>query len=105
MYTEYAMKQPSANRKGVKKRLRILAMIMLFFITWAAFTYFQQMENLNDKFSQLSILEVKAANMQNTNEQFKHEIIRLQDPEYIEQRLRKDLQMTKEGETLFIQTR
>lgn len=61
-----------------------------------------QMHVLDQKTMRLQNLEQERAKALSINEQYELEINRLNDPEYIEQRLRKDLHMTKEGEILFI---
>lgn len=54
---------------------------------------------------QLVTLEEQLAELKAENEAYRKEIERLHDPEYIEQRLRKDYMMSRDGETLFIRTR
>src|SRR5690554_6780688 len=91
--------------KGARRRMRLLMVALVFFMGWAAVTLWDQMDKVDAKNSELEILESQLSEVQNKNQEFQTEIDRLHDPEYIEQRIRKDLQMTREGEILFFQTR
>lgn len=97
--------QSSTKYKGARRRIRILMVFLLLFMGWAAATLWDQIDKVGAKNSELEILEAKLKDVQLENEAYHLEIERLNDPEYIEQRIRKDLQMTREGETLFIQTK
>lgn len=94
-----ALQEP--YRTGMKKRMRLLTFVMCIFIAWAGYNIWDQMEVLSEKEQKLNALQEKLVEVQTENKHYKLEITRLNDPEYIEQRLRKDLHMTKEGETLF----
>lgn len=96
---------PVPNRKGAKRRLRLLFFLFACFVAWAAVTLWDRQEVVTEKQSELLLLEQELARVQDRNEAYRREIERLHDPEYIEQRLRKDHMMIKEGETLFIKTR
>jgi len=87
--------------KGARRRMRLLTIIVLGFVAWAAVTFIQQAEFVGEKAAQLATLEKKLAETRNTNEKLKLEITRLNDPEYIEQKAKKDQQMVRDGETLF----
>lgn len=97
--------QSSIKYKGARRRIRIMMLFLILFIGWAAATLWDQIDRVGAKNSELEILEAKLEEVQLENEAYHLEIERLNDPEYIEQRIRKDLQMTREGETLFIQSR
>jgi cell division protein DivIC len=97
--------QSQVITKGTRRRLRLLMVIVLCFMGWAGVTLWDQIDKVEAKKSKLEIMESKLEEAQNKNEIYQHEIIRLNDPEYLEQLIRKDLNMTKDGETLFIQTR
>ena len=109
MHQHYAMPSSSTGKKidtatfkGTKRRLRLLFMAMLVFLGWAVFTFWKQTDDVNEKLSKLVILEDKLSKTKEVNAQYKQEITRLNDSEYIEQRVRKDFQMTRPGETLYI---
>ena len=88
--------------RGSRRRLRLLAMIVLCFTVWAGMIFWKQADQIGDKVSQLLAMEHRLAETQQVNERLKLEITRLNDPEYIEQKARKEYQMIGEGETLFI---
>jgi cell division protein DivIC len=104
MKSSYGKQKPQGSYKGTRRRLRLLMVVVLCFMGWAAFTLWDQLDQVNAKTSELKMLESKLVETQAENEAYHKEIERLNDPEYIEQRIRKDLNMTKDGETLFIQT-
>lgn len=91
--------------KGTRRRLRLLMVIVLCFMGWAGVTLWDQIDKVDAKQSKFEMMEVKLEEAANQNEIYQHEINRLNDPEYLEQLIRKDLNMIKEGETLFIKTR
>lgn len=90
--------------KGEQKRLRLLALFILGFAVWAGFQLWDQETDLREKAVQLEGLSEQLNEVKKINEQYKREIHRLNDPEYIEQMIRKEYQMMKDGETLFIPT-
>lgn len=93
------------SNKAAKRRIRLILIALLLFLGWAGTTLFEQSRQLDDQLAQLAVLEKGLAEVKQQNEQYRQEVERLNDPEYIEQRIRKDLHMVKEGETLFIRTR
>lgn len=105
MKSSYAHDKSDTKYKGTRRRMRLLMAILLCFMGWAAVTLWDQMDKVDAKDSQLQHLENKLMETQKLHTEFQNEVERLNDPEYIEQRIYKDLQMTKDGETLFIQTK
>lgn len=97
----HPIQQNNKQSVGMRRRMRLLSFLMCIFIAWAGFAVWEQSQILNEKKQKLSALQEHLAEVQVANEYYKLEITRLNDPEYIEQRLRKDLHLTKEGETLF----
>lgn len=93
------------SNKASRRRIRLLTLLVLCYFAWAGITFSEQTDKFEDKQTKLSDLEVKLGENSMLNEGYRHEVERLHDPEYIEQKLRKDYQMTKEGETLFIYTK
>lgn len=98
-------RKSNAEVKGTRRRIRLLMVVLICFMAWAAVTLWDQLDKVNAKIGKLEMMEVKLEEAQASNEQYQREIIRYQDSEYIEQIIRRDLNMVKEGETLFIQTR
>ncbi|MFS1510837.1 FtsB family cell division protein [Chengkuizengella sp. SCS-71B] len=90
---------------GFRRRFKLLMVILISFMSWATMTIWNQVQVLDEKNEQRILLDEELTETQKLNDQYHNEITRLQDPEYIEQRVRKDLQMTQEGETLLILTK
>jgi cell division protein DivIC len=87
--------------KGARRRMRLLGIVVLGFLAWAGMTIMKQEEFVSAKMSQVADLEQKLAEAKTVNEKLKLEFTRLNDPEYIEQKAKKDQQMIRDGETLF----
>lgn len=93
-----AAEQPN---KGAKRRKRILALCVIAFLTWAAPAFIAQWTKLNQKTAEMQGLQKQLDELKLTNEQTKREVARLNDPEYIEQKIRTELHWYKPGETVF----
>jgi cell division protein DivIC len=89
------------GHKGSRRRLRFLMMLMLCFMSWAGVTMFTQFGKLHVKSSSMKDLNAQLVEVKKINADTKREITRLNDKEYIEQKIRKDLHYTKPGETIF----
>lgn len=61
-----------------------------------------QTDQVKSKQAELEAMQQKLEQAIEQNNMYKHEMIRLNDPEYLEQLIRKDLNMTKPEETIFI---
>lgn len=92
--------KPSGDR-GARRRIRLFLMLILAFVGWSLMMVFQQAAVAEEKLAKLEELEARMIEVRERNEQLKLEIIRLNDPEYIEQRAKADYQMVRDGETLF----
>jgi cell division protein DivIC len=93
-------KRASENR-GARRRVRFVLVLLFAFIGWAVMAAFQLAAVAEEKLGRLAELEARLADVRAKNEKLKLEIIRLNDPEYIEQRAKADFQMVRDGETLF----
>lgn len=82
----------------------MLLFALFLFLVWTGSKLWDQLGEVNARMEQLEQAERRLAETRERNEAYKLEINRLNDPEYIEQLLRKELHMVKEGETLFIET-
>ncbi len=91
----------TGSSKGKKRRIRLFLTILLGFMVWAGFTIYDQYTLAQAKAEQLIETEQKLAEIRQLNAEYKREIERLKDPEYIKQRIYKDLQMKRDGETLY----
>lgn len=91
----------SRGHKGSKRRLRMLMILILCFMSWAGVTVFTQFGKLHAKRVVVEDLRTQLEDVKKMNMDTKREIARLNDKEYIEQKIRKDLHYTKPGETIF----
>jgi cell division protein DivIC len=91
----------SVLQKGTRRRMRLFWIIVLCFTGWVVFTLWNQGVSLRQKQAELTELQGKFAEVQGTNEQYKDEVTRLRDSEYIEQKVRKDYGMVRPGDTIF----
>ncbi|NOU98310.1 septum formation initiator family protein [Paenibacillus sp. LMG 31456] len=87
--------------KGSYRRRRLVMIVFACFLSWAGVTLWNQIAKTNDRSEKLTALEQKYKETQQTNGDTKREIVRLNDPEYVEQKIRKELHYVKQGETLF----
>lgn len=94
--------KPSGDR-GARRRIRLFLLVIFAFVGWALMMVFQQEAVAEEKWRKIEQLEARMVQVQEKNEQLKLEIIRLNDPEYIEQRARADYHMVRDGETLFME--
>lgn len=92
---------PKSN-KGVFRRRRLVMLALACFLSWAGVTMWNQVGKLSDRSEKVQALEQKLAEVQQVNEAYRFEIVRWDDPEYVEQQIRKELHYGKEGEILFI---
>jgi cell division protein DivIC len=83
---------------GARRRLKILLFVMVIFMSWAAYTLFDQYGQINSRSSQMRETDKKLTDAQAKSDALKLEIIRLNDPEYIGQIARKDQGMGLPGE-------
>ena len=104
MSNEYAAGDEQSHKRNDRKgrrRMRIVGMLVLCFIVWAVITSMQQLNSVNEKRLRVAVLQEQLNESKQKNEKLMLEITRLNDPEYIEQKAKKDYQMIRPGETLF----
>lgn len=92
--------QPKQN-KGSYRRKRMALMIMVGFIVWGGVTIWDQLEKSRVKAAQLAVLQDKLEEVIVLNGKLHHEVSRLNDDEYIEQKIRTELHYAKPDETIF----
>jgi len=93
-----------SNKKGAKRsrsKSRLVMVMMLCLISWAGVIYWDQQGKLTDKRAEMNELEEQLKLVHQSNEKAKKEVERLNDKEYIEQKIRKELNYVKEGERIF----
>jgi len=83
---------------GVRRRLKLLLIVMVMFLSWAAYTYANQYSQLSDRRAELQEANERLAEAIARNEALQLEINRLNDPEYIGQIARKEQGMGLPGE-------
>lgn len=93
-----AAEQPN---KGAKRRKRILYFCVIIFLTWALPAFIAQWSKLSVKAAEMQTIREQLEQLKQTNEQTKREVARLNDKEYIEQKIRTELHWYKPGETVF----
>jgi|GEM_PF-504484 len=100
-YAEHKTDTRTVTGRGKKRRVRLFMLILLGFLVWAGFTIYDQYMLAQVKADQLAETEQELAEIRQLHDDYKLEIERLQDPEYIEQKIYKDLQMKQDGDTLY----
>ncbi|MCX7773753.1 MAG: septum formation initiator family protein [Clostridia bacterium] len=106
MYQPSAVHQPTTHKppatpKGARRRLRLLMFVMLLFLAWAVVTLVGQTGKVNSGQKDLEQLKRELAQVKEKNAQLNLEMVRYNDDEFIGQKARKELNMTKDGETLY----
>ena len=98
-----AMQQHTSmhHRQRSYRRLRLLGIPLVLFMFWAMITIWNQYGMIQEKRIVLEQIETQLVDLKNQNEGSKKEMIRLYDKEYLEQKIRKELNYIKPGETIF----
>jgi cell division protein DivIC len=104
MVTDYSRPQHPTAEKGRRRRMRTALLLASAVLIWFGVKWYEQHGVVSAKLEELVQLEQQLEATKQLNEQYRMEIARMEDPEYIEQLLRKELHMTKDGEKLFIKT-
>lgn len=95
--TERQERKTSSN--GAKRRLQLWLLVIILFGAWAGYMFYSQSADINAtaaKYAQTRNQEKAAEDSLN---QIKYEVNRLNDPEYIGQLARKKYGLYKPGET------
>jgi cell division protein DivIC len=85
-----------------RRRRRILYIVLFCFLSWAAFTFAGQIQKLQEQRDELAKTQAELVLLQQQHTEYKTEIERLNDIEYIEQLARKEYFLSKPGDILFI---
>ncbi|WP_164931655.1 FtsB family cell division protein [Longirhabdus pacifica] len=85
---------------GAKRRLRLLFVALLLFMSWAGFTLWDQYNGIKEKKAQLSALQSELSTALEENQYYLAEKEKLQDDEYMEQILHRDYHMIYPGQQL-----
>lgn len=94
-------KNPARKPKSSLRRRRLIFTILGGVSLWAVFAFLEQSGSIGEKRAELQELERRLGEVRTENEAYRSEVTRLQDPEYIEQKVRKDFGMTRPGDKVF----
>lgn len=98
---EVPKKEQIASRpKRASRRLRIVPIVLLGLLFWAIPNAWAQMGKFDEKSAQIEQLSAKLDETKKINDEMKREVARLNDPEYREEKMRKQ-GYAKSGETVF----
>ncbi|WP_166245702.1 FtsB family cell division protein [Paenibacillus turpanensis] len=82
----------------LKRLTKLWLLFVAVFLLSSIWTIWQQREQLSRSETDLSRLDKSFQEAQQLHDQYELEITRLNTPEYIEQRVRKDFQMSRPGD-------
>ncbi|MFT9850317.1 FtsB family cell division protein [Aneurinibacillus sp. REN35] len=94
--------QSKPPKQGLKRRMRLLQIIVVLFLSWAGYTYYSQSQQLADKQRELADLQRQATKVQEEKKQLELQTKRMNDKEYIGELARKNFFLSKEGEVIFL---
>ncbi|MOA12004.1 Cell division protein FtsL [compost metagenome] len=90
--------QVPAKPMGARRRIRLWMALMILFVGWAGYTYFAQAGEITAKSEQLEEYKDSMSASEQSLNQLKYEVDRLNDPEYIGQIAMKKYGLYKPGE-------
>ena len=90
-----------SNRSGSRKRLRLVMAFVITLMVWVCATVWGQVGKINEKAERIDALDTKLAETRKINAAAKQEMERLNDQEYREEKARKELNLSRPGETVF----
>lgn len=96
-----APKQSKRTSSAPKKRMKLAAFLMVCLLIPIFMTAYNQYNRLMDNTSELNVLKKELAEKTKANQAVQDEIERLKDPEYRQEKIRTELNVAKEGETIF----
>lgn len=101
MITPQEVTHTTRPNKSPNRLMKLISFGMVSLLIWACVTLWEQMGQYAVKAEQLNQLQAKLADTTKTHDELKKEITRLNDPEYKEEKARKELRVGKPGETIF----
>ncbi|OAS19490.1 FtsB family cell division protein [Paenibacillus oryzisoli] len=99
MHAQATVSTKRISREGSKRRLRILLIIVLCFLSWAAVNIWGQFAKLHEKKAVVANMEQQLVEARKVNALTTKEIARLHNDEYLDQIIRRDFHYSKPGET------
>ncbi|HZG77747.1 MAG TPA: septum formation initiator family protein [Paenibacillus sp.] len=91
----------AAKPKSQLRRRRLYATIVGGVSLWAIFAFWDQSGAMKEKKTEMGALLQRLEEARAEHDAYQSEVTRLQDPEYIEQKVRKDYGMTRPGDKVF----
>jgi cell division protein DivIC len=97
-------KQPQSKSPnyGRKRRMRLLQIIVVLFLSWAGYTYYSQSQQLAEKQRELADLQRQVTKVQDEKKGLELQVKRMNDKEYIGELARKNFFLSKQGEIIFL---
>jgi cell division protein DivIC len=91
----------TAKPKSELRRRRLYRTIIAGVSLWAIFAFWDQSGAMKEKKAEKGSLLQRLEEVRADHDAYQSEVTRLQDPEYIEQKVRKDFGMMREGDKVF----
>ncbi|WP_309122870.1 septum formation initiator family protein [Paenibacillus sp.] len=91
----------AAKPKSELRRRRLYFTIIGGVSLWAIFAFWDQSGAMKEKKAEMGVLLQRLEEVRAEHDAYQSEVTRLQDPEYIEQKVRKDFGMTRPGDKVF----
>lgn len=98
---EHQQEREARKRRGLRRRLTVLALIAIAFSCVSMMTIHSQSVTLEEKLREKSRLEEQLKQLQEEEKRLQQEIENYNDLDYIAEIARRDYYLTKPGETLF----
>lgn len=93
----------AGRNKGARRRRRLYLSFVCVFSVWACISLWDQTRTMLEQQSEMNELKMRLEEVQAAHETLRLEVTRLQDPEYIEQKVRKDFGYVRDGDILLEQ--
>lgn len=90
------------NRKGQKRRIRLVLFFVLCVFVWTGYTLYLQSGVLAEKKAELNALKQEMAVVQKEQAELTYKASRLYDQEYVAELARKQFFYTKPGESIYV---
>lgn len=101
MEAQSTANKPHIKSKGVKRRYRLVFIVLCLFSIFAIVRSIEQEIELRERSKQLDLTNSQLEETRRLNIEAKKEMDRLNDPEYRQEMIRKQLQYSKQNETVF----
>ncbi|WJH36378.1 septum formation initiator family protein [Paenibacillus aurantius] len=89
------------SNQGARRRSKVFLLVLVAVFAWGAVKAFDQLGRIQQKNAELVELKGKLAEATKVNDDVKLELKRLQDPEYLKEQIRSQLNYSEAGETVF----